>query len=62
LAAAFIILGRDTIILNAAEAQPPIKRWRPDKTAREAPCTQEEHLQSAREEYERLKAKSEPGS
>ena len=31
-------------ILNVAKAEPPIKRYRSDKTSREAPFTPEEHL------------------
>jgi hypothetical protein len=49
-------------ILNAAKAGPPIKRYRSDKTAREAPLMPEENLPSEREEYERPKARSGPGS
>jgi hypothetical protein len=49
-------------IFNVAEADPPIKRYRSDKTAKEAPFTPAEHLQSEREAYERLKARSEPGT
>ncbi|MBI1254833.1 MAG: hypothetical protein GC196_10870 [Hyphomonas sp.] len=48
-------------ILKVAKAEPPIKRYRPDKTSREVTFAPEEHLQSERQEDERLKARSEPG-
>lgn len=49
-------------VLNAAEAGPPVQRYRSDKTAREAPFMPEENLPPEREEQERPKARSGPGS
>ena len=49
-------------VLNAAEAGPPVQRYRSEKTAREAPFIPEEHLPSEREEQERPTARSGPGS
>ena len=49
-------------VLNAAKAGPPIKRYRSDKTAREAPFMPEENLPPERKEQERPKARSGPGS
>lgn len=49
-------------VLNAVKAGPPIKLYRPDKTARQAPFMPEENLPPEREEYERPKARSGPGS
>ncbi len=48
-------------IVETDAADPPLKRYRSDAIIQEDAFTEEEHLEFEREEYERLKAKFEPG-
>ncbi|MDP3460827.1 MAG: hypothetical protein Q8S09_16270 [Hyphomonas sp.] len=55
----------DEVLLRIVETDlvnAPIKRHRSDRTVQESPFTEEEELEFEREEYERLKAKFEPGA
>jgi hypothetical protein len=48
-------------IVETDQPDPPVRRYRSDRKVQESPFSDEEIEQMEREDYERLKAKFEPG-